>query len=405
MTLLAFPCDADIAAHFLQRIDTVGAEALLLEKQRLGLERLLAIAGVQSVHILQEPFYGRITCAKSAQVLERLACRGVERALFPLNDFCGNVALQLSAVTDHVAAVNATSVDPVVIELEPISEQAEAVLPYGIGSVEAVQQEIVRLLQGSVSREGSDGVGTGERPTTGLLHNSPYDTEVLFRYVHAASVATGRVLEVGCGLGYGSLAVKMLNPGVEVTAIDYDPGSIEFARRHLNHGRVTYEVAHGEGLPFPEASFDTVICYEVVEHVADPGALIAEIRRVLRRGGMLVGSTPNHRLYAYRVNRARGAESHDALRRAGVWPWHLHELDERSIGVLLEDHGFIPGRYIYPTYVKGLDLRRQMQGMNPRARLALLAAQEGSSAADFGATRRYCPLWSGYSFVFEAIKE
>ena len=97
-----------------------------------------------------------------------------------------------------------------------------------------------------------------------------------------------------------------------IVALDLSQGMLEQAAskldRHLH--RVEFLRWPTLPLPFPDASFDTVICYEVVEHVADPGALTAEIRRVLRSGGTLGGSTPNHRLYAYRVNRARSAESH-----------------------------------------------------------------------------------------------
>jgi SAM-dependent methyltransferase len=426
MILLAFPCDADIAALFLRRVGAdgeggagggvdvagaaeewgvTGAEALILEKQRVVLEPLLTAAGVRTIHVLPEPFYGTVTCPETAGILASLAGR-VERARFPLNDFCGNVALQLACLTDDVAAVNATSLEPLVVGLDPAAGPANLSAPYLRGVVEAVQQELAGLMAAGESDLSRVAVGEGERPTTGLNQSYPYDSEVLFRYVHAASVATGRVLEVGCGIGYGSRAVATLNPDVEVTAIDNDRPSIDFARSHFADASVTYDVALGERLPFPDGSFDTVICYEVVEHVLDPGVLLAEIGRILRPGGRLVGSTPNSRIYAYRVNTERGsnASSHAELRRAGVWPWHVTEFDEGSVAALLSGNGFTPMRNVYPTHTRGLELHRQMTGLSPAARIALLKQHEVWSTADFGAATRYHPLWSGFSFVFEAIK-
>lgn len=51
-------------------------------------------------------------------------------------------------------------------------------------------------------------------------------------------------------------------------------------------------VGRGEQLPFRAGSFDAVVCSEVIEHVADPAALIAELHRVLRPGGRLLLSSP-----------------------------------------------------------------------------------------------------------------
>jgi ubiquinone/menaquinone biosynthesis C-methylase UbiE len=47
-------------------------------------------------------------------------------------------------------------------------------------------------------------------------------------------------------------------------------------------------------MPFPDASFGTVVCTEVLEHIPEPARALAEIERVLRPGGMLIGSVPAH---------------------------------------------------------------------------------------------------------------
>ncbi|MEZ4355414.1 MAG: class I SAM-dependent methyltransferase [Myxococcota bacterium] len=54
-------------------------------------------------------------------------------------------------------------------------------------------------------------------------------------------------------------------------------------------------------LPFADASFDAVVCFEAIEHVTEPERLVAEVRRVLRAPALFVVSTPDRRLYTERA--------------------------------------------------------------------------------------------------------
>ncbi len=107
------------------------------------------------------------------------------------------------------------------------------------------------------------------------------------------------VLDIGCS--NGSLVLHLLNTvgqrlPLEATGVDISPFDIEFARRQLEffgtpHCR--FEVADGQRLPFPDASFDVVTALEIIEHLAEPGNLLKEMRRVLKPGGAAVLTTPN----------------------------------------------------------------------------------------------------------------
>jgi ubiquinone/menaquinone biosynthesis C-methylase UbiE len=82
-------------------------------------------------------------------------------------------------------------------------------------------------------------------------------------------------------------------PGADLTAIDVSDVYLATARKNLAGYRVTYLKGELPSLGLPPASFDRVVCTEVLEHTVDPEAILAEIRRVLRPGGWGVVTVPN----------------------------------------------------------------------------------------------------------------
>ena len=107
------------------------------------------------------------------------------------------------------------------------------------------------------------------------------------------------VLDVGCGIGHWSQVLAHALPAdAQVTGIDRDPLWIEKAtERVASRGladRFHYRLSDAQTLPFPDSSFDLVTCQTVLIHVADPGAVIAEMTRVARPGGLVLASEPNN---------------------------------------------------------------------------------------------------------------
>jgi SAM-dependent methyltransferase len=99
----------------------------------------------------------------------------------------------------------------------------------------------------------------------------------------------GRVLDVGCRSGN---LTKHYCDGNEVVGVDIDRDAVELFRSRLGLEAHWLDIDH-DPLPFPDAAFDVVVCTEVLEHVRFPSAGLAEMRRVLRPGGRIVGSVPN----------------------------------------------------------------------------------------------------------------
>src|SRR5690242_4413890 len=106
-------------------------------------------------------------------------------------------------------------------------------------------------------------------------------------YVDRCAPLSGRkVLDIGCGGGL--LAEGMASRGAKVTGIDLSEGAIQVAKLHLKESgwEVEYRLVSAEALADERpAAFDTVTCMEMLEHVPDPGSVIAACARLVRPGG------------------------------------------------------------------------------------------------------------------------
>jgi ubiquinone/menaquinone biosynthesis C-methylase UbiE len=105
-------------------------------------------------------------------------------------------------------------------------------------------------------------------------------------FIGFAGVEDGqRVLDVGCGAG--SLSAALLAAGRDIRVVGVDPVAayVSFARQAVADPRAEFHTSGVEALPFPDASFDAVLALLVLQEVADPNRAIAEMMRVVRRGG------------------------------------------------------------------------------------------------------------------------
>lgn len=154
---------------------------------------------------------------------------------------------------------------------------------------------------------------TGERVIPGQVDVDLLN-EHMARYTFAARLARGkRVLDAGCGAGYGS--AELARAAERVVGVDRAPEAIEFARAHYAAANVSFEEGSCEALPHADASFELVVAFEVIEHLENWRGFLREVRRVLAPNGQLVVSTPNKLYYT----ESRGAD--------GANPFHVHEFD------------------------------------------------------------------------------
>jgi SAM-dependent methyltransferase len=153
-----------------------------------------------------------------------------------------------------------------------------------------------------------------------------------------AAIGRGkRVLDLGCRSG--ALTRHFLD-GNSVVGLDVDPAALEKAAAlGIEPVRANVE----EPLPFEDGSFDAVVAGELFEHLQFPDALVAEIRRVLRPGGVLAGSVPNAFRVQSRLRFLRGRAPEDD-------PTHLRMFSPDGVRELLRDFenvelSYVGGRY------------------------------------------------------------
>lgn len=102
-----------------------------------------------------------------------------------------------------------------------------------------------------------------------------------------------RVLDVGCGPATDTLALaERVGPTGSVVGVDHDAAMVADAERRAASaglaGRVSHRAGDAQALPFDEAVFDAARCERLFLHLADPGAAMRELARVVRPGGRVV---------------------------------------------------------------------------------------------------------------------
>ena len=145
------------------------------------------------------------------------------------------------------------------------------------------------------------------------------------------------MLDLGCRSG--ALTRHFLE-GNEVVGLDVDAAALAKA---ATLGIEPMQANVEEPLPFADSSFDAVVAGELLEHLQFPDALVTEARRVLRSGGVLVGSVPNAFRVQSRLRFLRGRAPEDD-------PTHLRMFSPGSLRALLGgfeavDLSFVGGRY------------------------------------------------------------
>ena len=166
----------------------------------------------------------------------------------------------------------------------------------------------------------------------------PTDPALLRRLLGGVGPRTD-VLDVGCGAAR-SYAPELAARAGSYVGVDVSATAVEIARSGGLDARVIGDA--GE-LPFPDESFDHVVCVEVFEHLFAPQRAAAEIRRVLRPGGRLVASAPNIAYWRLRASLLLGVWNPLGDELSVAQPWrdpHVRFFTPRTMERMLREAGF-----------------------------------------------------------------
>ncbi len=178
---------------------------------------------------------------------------------------------------------------------------------------------------------------TGERVIPGQVDADLWN-EHLARYAFAVSHAERlldgragaaapralRVLDAGCGSGYGAAELASLGLAVEVVGVDSSEEALAYARAHYATPNLRFDRGDCQALEFADGELDLVVAFEVLEHLSAPATFLEQAARVLRPSGQLLVSTPNRHYYS----EERGYTN----------PFHTREYNPAEFDALLQPH-------------------------------------------------------------------
>lgn len=116
--------------------------------------------------------------------------------------------------------------------------------------------------------------------------------EHIIRYNAAKEIVKDKVvLDIASGSGYGT--ALLAETAKKVYGVDIDENSVSYAKENYGKKNIEYKVGSGTDIPLSDGSVDVVVTYETIEHIKDYKKFLAETKRVLKKDGLLLVSTPN----------------------------------------------------------------------------------------------------------------
>lgn len=136
---------------------------------------------------------------------------------------------------------------------------------------------------------------TAERVVPGEIEQSILENHVQ-RYLFASGYVRDKsCLDVACGSGFGSAILRERGGAGSVKGVDISSDAIEYATEHYGLEGISFLTGDARRLDFDDGTFDVVVSFETIEHVEDHEKIVREIKRVLRKEGTFIVSTPNKR--------------------------------------------------------------------------------------------------------------
>jgi len=134
-----------------------------------------------------------------------------------------------------------------------------------------------------------------EKPTDPLHGRTLYNT----KFMDDSDIKNKIVLDIGCGFGWFELNA-LQREVAHITGTEISKEDLETARRYIENDKIDFNVGNAINLPFKDQSFDTVVSWEVIEHIPKQteDKMFKEINRVLKNDGVFYLSTPYNSFFS-----------------------------------------------------------------------------------------------------------
>lgn len=155
-----------------------------------------------------------------------------------------------------------------------------------------------------------------------------------------------RILDLGCGDGYYLHILSNTKIKLSLVGSDFDPPALEAAKRNLKGKKIPLHFGDlMKKLPFKDNYFDKIVMSEVAEHLPDDIKCLKEVRRVLKPGGILCLTVPNHK-YPFLWDPINWTLEHLTGKHiangffAGLWNKHIRLYTISQLNRVLSRSGF-----------------------------------------------------------------
>ncbi|MCU0418237.1 MAG: methyltransferase domain-containing protein [Cyclobacteriaceae bacterium] len=168
-----------------------------------------------------------------------------------------------------------------------------------------------------------------ERLTPGTLAWEKYSADHLQRYHYFGAHYAGKsVLDIACGVGYGSAIIHQLG-ATRVCGVDISEEAITFAKKNYSRS-IEFVQSDYRALAADQPLYDLIVSFETLEHLPEPGDFLEKMSRLLKPGGSLLCSTPNKQKFS-----AQGIHN----------PFHVNELTLTEFREVFSRYFHITGHY------------------------------------------------------------
>src|SRR3989339_1971960 len=158
-----------------------------------------------------------------------------------------------------------------------------------------------------------------------------------------------KVMELGSGAGQFIRQIKAIRPDLVCYGSDISEHAISLAKQ-ANDG-VIYDLSSEKKLPYEDGSFDAVLIFDVLEHVTDPGAIVAEAHRVLKSEGVFHSFVPCEGDWASFWNLLRKFNAGTDLTK--MYAGHINRFSKKELVGIMKSYGFEIKKIRYSEHVLG----------------------------------------------------